>query len=772
MADKPVIGIDLGTTFSSVAYINPETKQPELIDIGDSFDEYVPSMIFFKDGDFLIGSEAYRQRAFASEGSLARLFKRKMGTSDIVLRENSIALTATDCSAKLLEYLKQGAEAFFENHHGATEISDVVITTPANFNEHKRLATIDAAQQAGLKLIQTINEPTAALLALAKRNPQLLELELHGYVMVFDFGGGTLDVSIIEKGRKGGPKLKVVTSQGRDRGGLDIDDLIFDELVQAYQKVDPQFQIEARPKAKTDLLDLAIDIKERLSVEPVYPVQWSHDGKTMDFPFSRRQLKDLIQQDVLDEIFATAASALNRKNLRYPDLDKVVLIGGSSLLPFVKEHFAEQVGAENVIFDEQNCRNLVAYGAALITEESLKETGALVRDDEEPTLIDDEEPTLIDDEPPIIEVAPYSLGIVAYDEERGRLINSVILPQDTPLPTDGNFQKVYQTIRDNQTEATLLVLQGENRNPERNSLIEHVRFEGITPRPAGKSSITVTIDYDPTNLIAVIEAEEVGRPEITIREEILAKGSNENLRSILDEMRRDVESAAAGTTELDVVFMFDTTGSMNPYIEQVKAHLSRMVGELVEFIPDLRLAIIGYGDHDQDQKEPYVVYPIDFSQDKEKLASDIQKMEQTYGGDTPEAIADALHAATELSWIPSNNKAIILVGDAPPHGEYRGQDAYPNCPNGFDWKAEFKRLSDDMDVTFYTILCGSDPDAERVWRQIAEPNDGRFVEFGALEPEKIVVLLQGASAKRAGKLDEFKGTIPVEDRKLIEQTIE
>ncbi len=762
MANKRplVVGVDLGTTYCSVACIDPGTGRPALLMIGDDFDEYVPSMVAARGDEIVAGKAAADLFLTGDEVNVARMFKRDIGRDRPYLGVPGGTLDAQACTAELLRYLRTGAEANLPD----TTITGAVVTVPANFNSARRKATLQAAEAAGLPVIRLINEPTAALLAHAEMYKDI-DIDTPGRYLVFDFGGGTLDVTAAITGQTGtedGTPIQVVNSRGRDVGGMDIDRALTKALIDQFKDrhgIDPT---AGHPEVYHQLTALAVRVKEGMSRSDKFPVSWAWQGKALEFTLSRQRYFELVER-ILDRAFGAVEMVLTEESWSFTDLDRVFLIGGSCLVPFVREYFQERVEADRVWLRPQDCRKMVAYGAALTPARV-----ALAGERGLPPGAPQQESSLITREP-----APYSIGIVALDPDTGQLVNSQILPRKTLVPTEGKYSKTFATSSDGQDTLELVVLQGESRKPEHNVLIGRIRFEGLTPRPKGGTRVKVTIDYDLDHNVQVT-AEELDRPGHSVAQTVLAEGLNANLKGILAEMSGQLDPArrATETSSLDAVFIFDTTGSMFPCISRVKEALGQMLDRLQKTVTGFRLALIGYSDHDQDEPEPFLVEVTDFSRDHPALQGEIARMRPTYGGDNPEAVEDALHAANGLSWSPDSKRAIVLVGDAPPHGVGAPDDAFEDgCPLGHVWEDEVEALL-EKGVVFYTVLAYDrqpDPTAKRIWQALADRSGGKYFELDDISD--IALLLEACVAVRAGVLDTWLTTLPAEIRQRVASSV-
>jgi molecular chaperone DnaK len=465
-----IIGIDLGTSNSAAAVI--EAGRPAIIPSaegtslgGKAFPSYVA---FTKDGQMLVGEPARRQAVSNPEGTVMAI-KRKMGT-DYKVRVYGKDYTPQQISAFILQKIKRDAEAYL----GGT-VEKAVITVPAYFNDNQRQATKDAGLIAGLDVVRIINEPTAAALAYG-----LDKSEKDHKILVFDLGGGTLDVTIMEFG--GGVFEVISTSGDTQLGGTDMDNSIVDYIVKEF-KADTSIDIskdkmavqrvrEAGEKAKIELsstLETEINLPY-LSADASGP-------KHLTMKFTRAKLEDLVRPTI-ERCRKPTAQALDDAKLTPDKIDKVILVGGPTRMPIVQK-FVEEIVGKKIVggVDPMEC---VAMGAAI-------QGGVL-----EGTVKD-----LL-----LLDVTPLSLGV----ETLGSVFHKLI-ERNTTIPT--RKSEIFSTAADGQTSVEIHVLQGERPMAADNVTLGRFHLIGIPPAPRGLPQIEVTFDIDANGIIDV-KAKDLG----------------------------------------------------------------------------------------------------------------------------------------------------------------------------------------------------------------------------------------------------------------------
>ena len=491
------IGIDLGTTNSCVAVI--EGGEPVVIANAEG-SRTTPSVVAFaKNGERLVGQVAKRQAVSNPDHTIASI-KRQMGTSYKV-KINSKEYTPQEISAMILTKLKKDAEAYL----GET-VTQAVITVPAYFTDSQRQATKDAGRIAGLDVKRIINEPTAAALSYGvdKENDQK--------VMVYDLGGGTFDVSIIEMGD--GVQEVLATAGNNRLGGDDFDQKIMDWLVESF-KADNGIDLRGDKTAMQRLKDEAEKAKIELSgittaqINIPFITADATGPKHLDYTLTRAKFNELTA-DLVEKTMGPVRQALADSGLKISEIDKVLMVGGSSRIPAVQDAVKGLIGKEP--FKGINPDECVAIGAAI-------QAGVLGGDVQGLLLLD---------------VTPLSLGV----ETQGGIMTKII-ERNTTIPTKKS--QIFSTAADNQTQVEVNVLQGEREFARDNKQLGLFKLDGIAPAMRGIPQIEVTFDID-ANGIVNVSAKDLG----TGREQHITITSSTNMnKDDIEKAIKDAEQYAA-----------------------------------------------------------------------------------------------------------------------------------------------------------------------------------------------------------------------------------
>ncbi len=488
-----IIGIDLGTTNSCVAVM--EGGKPVVITNAEG-ERTTPSIVAFtKSGERLVGETAKRQAVTNVDGTVASI-KRHMG-EDYKVTNDGKSFSPQEISAMILSKLKKDAEA-----HIGEEVKEAVITVPAYFTDAQRQATKDAGRIAGLDVKRIINEPTAAALAYG------LESDKEQKILVYDLGGGTFDVSIIEIGDG---IIEVIATSGNNRlGGDDFDKRVMDYLVGEF-KTKEGIDLSADKMAMQRIKEAAEKAKKELSsatttnINLPYITATAEGPKHLDVTLSRAKFDELTH-DLVDATLIPVQNALKDAGLSASDLDKVLLVGGSTRIPAVQDEVKKITGKDP--FKGINPDECVAIGACI--------QGGKLSGDESVDII-------------LVDVTPLTLGI-----ETAGGVATPLIPRNTSIPT--NKKQVFSTYEDNQTAVDINVVQGERPLARDNKSLGRFRLDGIAPAPRGIPQIEVTFDID-ANGITKVTAKDLG----TGKEQNITITSSTNLSD--EEVERAVKEA-------------------------------------------------------------------------------------------------------------------------------------------------------------------------------------------------------------------------------------
>ena len=462
-----IIGIDLGTTNSCVAVM--EGGQPTVIANSEGA-RTTPSVVAFtKSGERLVGETAKRQAVTNVDGTVISI-KRHMG-ENYKFNYDGKGFSPQEISAMILQKLKKDAESYI-----GEEVKEAVITVPAYFSDAQRQATKDAGKIAGLDVKRIINEPTAAALAYG------LDNEKEQKIMVYDLGGGTFDVSIIDIGD--GVIEVLATSGNNHLGGDDFDQRVMDYLVAEFKTANG-IDLSADKMAMQRIKEAAEKAKKELSsstttnINLPYITADATGPKHLDVTLTRAKFDELTH-DLVDATIVPVQNALKDADLDASEIDKVLLVGGSTRIPAVQDEVQKIMGKEP--FKGINPDECVAIGASI-------QGGKLAGDEGAGDIL-------------LLDVTPLTLGI----ETAGGVVTPLI-PRNTTIPT--NKKQVFSTYEDNQTAVDINVVQGERPLARDNKSLGRFRLDGIAPAPRGIPQIEVTFDID-ANGITTVTAKDLG----------------------------------------------------------------------------------------------------------------------------------------------------------------------------------------------------------------------------------------------------------------------
>lgn len=612
-----IIGIDLGTTYSAVATIG-SNGHPYILK-NQNGGELTPSVIYFDpDGTILVGADA-KDKLQEGEENIAMFFKRNMGNPDFRFYAGDKEYTATDLSAILLRKLKTDAEIAL-----GEEITEAVITVPAYFNDIQRTETIKAGKMAGLDVKRIINEPTAAAITYGISRDSIQK------VLVYDLGGGTFDVTILEVTPD---EIRVLATGGdHELGGKDWDDCILSYVVEQFKDefgVDPSDELEVY----NDLALQCENLKKRLTQRQSDSITVRYKGCSRKYDFTRQKFEELTAY-LMNSTQAKAEEVLADAGLTWRDISGALLVGGSTRMPMVENWVRQMSGHEPV--RGINVDQAVAFGAAVLAGQ-IQQKQFFIGGGSRPQFS-------IAGSKKIADVMSHSLGAVAVSEDGSKYVNSIIIGKNKAIPITAKRSFRHNTRANGKNEMEIYLTQGESTDVHNILVVSKYVLEGIQHLPSGETIIEIEYAYDENGVINVSGFQ---------------KETGCRLNAVKVPLPEDMDwlyerpKGVAGP--MSVILAVDISGSMaGKAIQQAKAAAREFMSKI-----DLRISeisIVGF--------ESRIHIMCDLSQSEHTISRAIDKLDAKGGTNSP------LKHCFNVLRSTKNKPVIVLLTD----GEWFDQD--------------------------------------------------------------------------------------------------
>lgn len=583
-----IIGIDLGTTYSAVATIG-SNGHPYILK-NQNGGELTPSVIYFDpDGAILVGQDA-KDKLQEGEENIAMFFKRNMGNPDFRFYAGDNEYTATDLSAILLRKLKEDAEVAL----GET-VAEAVITVPAYFNDIQRTETIKAGEMAGLDVKRIINEPTAAAITYGISRDSVQK------VLVYDLGGGTFDVTILEVTPD---EIRVLATGGdHELGGKDWDDCILSYVMEQFKDefgVDPSDELEVY----NDLALQCENLKKRLTQRQADSITVRYKGCSRKYEFTRQKFEELTSY-LMNSTQAKAEEVLTDAGLSWRDISGALLVGGSTRMPMVENWVRQMSGHEPV--RGINVDQAVAFGAAILAGQ-IQQKQFFISGGSKPQFS-------IAGSKKIADVMSHSLGAVAVSEDGSKYVNSIIIGKNKAIPITAKRSFRHNTRSNGKNEMEIYLTQGESTDVHNILVVSKYVLEGIQHLPSGETIIEIEYSYDENGVINVSGFQKETGCQLNVRKEPLP-----------DDMGWLYEKPKGVAGPMSVILAVDISGSMaGKAIKQAKAAAHEFMTKI-----DLKtseISIVGF--------ESRIHVMCELSQSEHTISQAIDKLDAKGGTNSP-----------------------------------------------------------------------------------------------------------------------------------------